>query len=111
MVSLLFHHISRNLTPSIYPGISSFTSRMFQEVLAGQPEKENVVISALSIHVALSLLFHGAGGKSRSELAQLLGVANIEMTEILGQAKNILTSYQVNSYHNDGDVCFNYSRD
>ena len=84
---------------------------MFQEVLAGQPEKENVVISALSIHVALSLLFHGAGGKSRTELAQLLGVADIEMTEILGQANKIITSYQVNSYHNMGKFCFSYSSD
>lgn len=50
-------------------GLNEFTHRMFNE-LRGD---ENLFLSPYSISLALSMLYNGAGGTTRAEMAELLG--------------------------------------
>ena len=58
-----------------------FSFKLFGELLAREPTK-NVFISPASVYLALAMALNGAAGKTRSEIAELLGVAGFDLDEI-----------------------------
>jgi serine protease inhibitor len=62
----------------IIDGSNNFGLDLFRELLAGEPATENVFISPLSVHLALSMTWNGAGGETRSQMADVLNYPEIE---------------------------------
>ena len=82
-------------SPSILSSaVSSFGGRIFHELVAGEDEGANVVMSPLSLHLALGLVLQGAGGATRAELATLLGLQGAGVEEVLGATATTLARYQ-----------------
>ncbi len=64
------------LTPeqvALIEGSNRFGLNLFGEVLSQEGENENVFISPLSVHLALSMAWNGAEGATREEMMQVLG--------------------------------------
>jgi serine protease inhibitor len=62
----------------IINGSNQFGLDLFREVLAGEPEAENVFISPLSVHLALSMTWNGAGGETKAQMADVMNYPDIE---------------------------------
>jgi len=58
-----------------------FTFKIFKEVSALQ-EDPNTFFSPLSLNIALGMLYNGASGETRIEMAEVLGLADLTETEI-----------------------------
>ncbi len=64
------------LTPeqvALIEGSNRFGLDLFSEVLSEEGENENVFISPLSVHLALSMAWNGADGATREEIMKTLG--------------------------------------
>ena len=57
-----------------------FAFKMFKEVSAS--EGKNTFFSPLSLNLALGMLYNGASGETRTEMAEALGMADFTETEI-----------------------------
>jgi serpin B len=57
-----------------------FTFNIFKEVSASQGA--NTFFSPLSLNIALGMLYNGASGETRTEMAEVLGLAGFTETEI-----------------------------
>lgn len=62
----------------IIDGSNNFGLDLFREVLAGEPASENVFISPLSVHLALSMTWNGARGETRAQMEDVLNYPDIE---------------------------------
>jgi len=62
------------LDKSHMEGLTKFAFDMFME----QRDGENIFISPYSISLALSMVYNGADGKTRSEIAELLGYDKVD---------------------------------
>ena len=60
---------------------NNFSFKMFREVSA-LAEKPNTFFSPLSLNLALGMLYNGASGETRTEMAEILGMAGFTETEI-----------------------------
>ena len=58
-----------------------FSFKMFREVSA-LSEKPNTFFSPLSLNMALGMLYNGASGDTRTEMAEVMGMADFTDTEI-----------------------------
>jgi serpin B len=58
-----------------------FSFKMFREVSA-LSEKPNTFFSPLSLNMALGMLYNGASGDTRTEMAEVMGMADFTETEI-----------------------------
>jgi serpin B len=64
-------------------GDNSFAFRLFQQV-ATSDDSENAFISPLSVTMAMGMLYNGASGDARTEMAGALGMAGFTDEEING---------------------------
>jgi serine protease inhibitor len=53
-------------------GSNRFGFNLFREVLSEEDEAENVFISPLSVHLALSMTWNGAAGSTRDQMMEML---------------------------------------
>eukprot|EP00092_Neocalanus_flemingeri_P101307 GFUD01129535.1.p1 GENE.GFUD01129535.1~~GFUD01129535.1.p1 ORF type:complete len:526 (+),score=108.59 GFUD01129535.1:90-1580(+) len=63
-------------------------------------KRRNVIISPLSIHLAMSILYHGAEGNSRKQLGNALGLNDASDEVNLEEVKVILEKYREPSDEN-----------
>ncbi|MFC5647851.1 serpin family protein [Paenibacillus solisilvae] len=68
---------------------NEFAARMTKQLLLESGEA-NMVVSPLSVTLALSLALNGAGGATEREMLQMLGADNLSM-EVLNQGSEVLT--------------------
>jgi len=61
---------------------NSFAFDLFRSVLAESSEDENVIISPLSVSVALSMALNGASGQTHEDMLATLGVSGLSDDEI-----------------------------
>lgn len=61
---------------------NSFAFRLFKSVLNASPEDENIIISPLSVSVALSMTLNGASGQTREDMLATLGISGLSDDEI-----------------------------
>ena len=66
----------------IIDGSNNFGLDLFREVLAGEPASENVFISPLSVHLALSMTWNGARGETRAQMTDVLNFPDIEVDSV-----------------------------
>jgi serine protease inhibitor len=69
-----------DLDKSLILAVNSFAFQLFGQI-GGRIGNHNIFISPLSITYALALLHLGSDGTTRQELAQVLGIQNIELNE------------------------------
>ncbi len=62
-------------------GDNMFAFRLFQKT-AGSGENTNAFISPLSVNMAMGMLYNGASGDARAEMAETLGLADFTDEEI-----------------------------
>jgi len=62
-------------------------------LLSSSPPLQNVLISPISIYLALALLHRGAGGITRRELNTVLGVNEQSASELMDSARSLLLTY------------------
>merc|ERR1719219_1887740 len=72
-------------------GVNQLSSNLFKILSSGSDS--NVVISPFSIHTAMSMLFRGSQGETRSQLAAALGVGNVDQDKVLEEIKMLLSNY------------------
>ena len=73
--------------------INKMTADIYLEILQSNPNR-NIVISPLSIHTAMSLIYYGARGDSRDQLRKALGLDNISKEEHLEEVRYIYDEYK-----------------
>merc|ERR1711936_504070 len=52
--------------------VQSISNNVFVSLVRSESPSSNVIISPVSIHFALSLLYHGAEGRTREQLSQFM---------------------------------------
>jgi len=73
--------------------VGSVSRAIFQTLVEGESEEANVVISPTSIHLALSLLYHGSSGSTKDDLKSFLNYNYIEEQYIQEATRKLLKSY------------------
>ena len=73
--------------------INKMTADIYLEILQSNPNR-NIVISPLSIHTAMSLIYYGARGDSKDQLRKALGLNNISKEEHLEEVRYIYDEYK-----------------
>lgn len=71
--------------------IWQFSNELYNQVQSTIAREENVILSPLSIHMALALSLMGAAGKTASEIAGALHLQEIDITEIAEEYANLIT--------------------
>jgi len=82
--------------------LSRFSTKLYHHVTAQNAKVENTVIAPLSLQLALSLLYQGAVGISRQEIAQAMGWEDMEEEDVRQQATELMSYYA--SYASDKSV-------
>ena len=88
---------------SVSDPIQKMAANLYLEEVKISPN-QNVVLSPLSIHMAMSILYFGAEGTSRQQLENALGLEGVSEKDHLEKAKMILDKYQ---YLNDENITLN----
>lgn len=70
-----------NASKAVIPTCNDFAFRLFTEAARSSPD-ENVIISSAGTFMSLAILLNGAGGETRSALAQALGVAEADISSL-----------------------------
>jgi len=83
----------RKLTPTLSHSVSKSAHDLFSTIERENEESSNVMISPLSIQLALSLLYQGAKGNSKAQLASVLGLLNVSDEVVQQESRNLLLSY------------------
>jgi serpin B len=73
--------------------IAHFGKDLFDRIDEKEGESANVIISPLSIHLAMSLLYNGAKGASKDQLAKALWMGKATDSAGLEESRHLLTSY------------------
>jgi len=81
------------LSPIVSNSVGSSAKSLFQTIEASADESENIIISPLSIHLAMALLYNGVQGKSKEELREVMGLVNVTDETFLEESRNLLLSY------------------
>ena len=63
-------------------GGNQFGIKLFRQILSAEAAGENVFISPLSVHLALSMAWNGADGDTRGQMMEVLGYPGITDEEI-----------------------------
>lgn len=61
---------------------NNFAFDLFRSILAESAEDENIIISPLSVSVALSMTLNGASGQTREDMLATLGISGLPDDEI-----------------------------
>jgi serpin B len=70
---------------------NDFGFRLLHSLLA-QGDENNVVISPLSVSLALGIVFNGAGGVTRDAMAHTLGISSLDDQQVNGESHQLLDS-------------------
>ena len=70
---------------------NDFGFRLLHSLLA-QGDEDNVVISPLSVSLALGIVFNGAGGVTRDAMAHTLGISSLSDQQVNGESHQLLDS-------------------
>merc|ERR1712110_494101 len=73
--------------------VQSISANVFVSLVRSESPSSNVIISPVSIHFALSLLYHGAEGKTREQLSQFMKFDSINEDNVKRAAQSLLQSY------------------
>jgi serine protease inhibitor len=68
---------------------NAFGFRLLHTLL-GEGDKDNIVISPLSVSLALAIVFNGAGGTTRDAMAQTLGIAALDDKQVNAASRQLL---------------------
>lgn len=79
--------------PNLGKAIGKSATDLFDILVKGAPSSDNLILSPLSIYMAMSLVYHGAGGNSRNQLGSFLGVDVTTDNLIQDEVHSLLTSY------------------
>jgi len=83
----------QKLIPTLSSSVARAAKDLFSTVEKQENPSTNVIISPLSIHLAMSLLYNGARGNSKDQLAKVLGLVNVSDATVQEESRNLLTSY------------------
>merc|ERR1712106_327710 len=83
----------QKLIPNLSNSVAKSAKNLFNIVEDQENKSNNVIISPLSIHLAMSLLYNGAKGDSKVQLANVLGLVNVSDHTVQEEARNLLISY------------------
>ena len=81
------------LIPTLSSSVARSAKDLFITVEKQENPSTNVIISPLSIHLAMSLLYNGARGNSKDQLAKVLGLVNVSDATVQEESRHLLTSY------------------
>jgi len=86
--------------------VGSVSKSLFKTLVEDSSEETNVVISPTSIHLALSLLYHGSEGDTKDDLKSFLNYDFIEEQYIQEATQKLLRSYgrQIKELNEDIEV-------
>merc|ERR1712184_73939 len=73
--------------------VQSISDNVFVSLVRSEFPSSNVIISPVSIHFALSLLYHGAEGRTREQLSQFMKFDSINEDNVKRAAQSLLQSY------------------
>ncbi len=65
---------------------------LFKRIVAESAPNDNVMISPLSVSMALSMVYNGANGDTRREMEQTLGFSNLTTEEVNASHKALLAA-------------------
>ncbi|UZR94218.1 serpin family protein [Chondrinema litorale] len=82
----------RKVSTEFTENSNEFTFDIFQTVNASADVDENIMISPLSINLALGMLLNGTNGNSAEEIKEVLGWDDSDIAQINENYKNILLS-------------------
>eukprot|EP00092_Neocalanus_flemingeri_P034480 GFUD01037491.1.p1 GENE.GFUD01037491.1~~GFUD01037491.1.p1 ORF type:complete len:486 (-),score=126.64 GFUD01037491.1:215-1672(-) len=85
--------LAESAESTLSEAIQQMTANLYQEV-AKSSANENIVISPLSIHTAMSILLYGAEGYSRGQLHNALGLRNVSKSDHLNGMREIFNVYE-----------------
>merc|ERR1712151_981398 len=83
----------RGLTPNLSASVTKSAHDLCSIVERQEVRDSNVFISPLSIQLASSLLYNGARGASKQQLATMLGLLNVTDQVVQQESRNLLLSY------------------
>ena len=83
---------------SISDSIHKMTGSLYLEEILLSPD-QNVVLSPLSIHLAMSMLYQGAAGNSSKQLGQALGLEGVQQKDYLESLRLVLEQYKKDTNH------------
>lgn len=72
-------------------GSNSFGLDLFRKVVSGEDASENVFISPLSVHLALSMTWNGAGGNTREQMMGTLNYPGFDDETINSSIKKLIS--------------------
>jgi len=84
---------SLKLIPTLSNSIARSSKALYETVERNEKKSSNVIISPLSIHLAMSILYNGVEGNSKKQLGQVLGLVNVSDTTIREESRSLLASY------------------
>jgi len=85
---------NETLIPNLSLSVSTSAKDLFETLEKNEDPLDNVIISPLSIHLAMSLLYYGAEEDSKEQIADVMSFLNIsDDSVILEESKQLLESY------------------
>ncbi|MDR0507815.1 MAG: serpin family protein [Dysgonamonadaceae bacterium] len=66
-----------------------FGIELFSAVNANETDKENIVISPLSLNIALAMVWNGANGETKSAIQKAMGMSNYPQEEVNAYFKKL----------------------
>ncbi|MDR3219972.1 MAG: serpin family protein [Dysgonamonadaceae bacterium] len=61
---------------------NAFAAKLFSAIYENEEEKENIVISPLSLNMALAMAWNGAGGETKQAIQKAMGMGDYPQTEV-----------------------------
>jgi len=80
-------------TAPVSEASNAFGFRLYQQ-LSQRDAGKNILISPLSISAGLAMVYNGANGQTKSEMAKALGWQALELPQLNGGYQTLLTSLQ-----------------
>jgi len=73
-------------------GVNNLSNKLFKTLIKENPTS-NVIISPMSIHFALSMLYYGASKEEKAKLQEYLGLPEVDEKDLLNSTKDLLIGY------------------
>jgi len=83
---------------SISDSIHKMTGSLYLEEILLSPD-QNVVLSPLSIHLAMAMLYQGAAGNSSKQLGKALGLDGVQQKYYLESLRLVMEHYKKDTNH------------
>lgn len=89
---------AQTIKHKLVTAINGFAFQVFSQ-LCERGENRNLFISPLSLSIAMALLYNGADGSTKQELAQLLGIQDIEPDRVNTAYAALIYGLEQRSHH------------